>query len=106
MKVKLLILAAALVVYSAGAALAVPQGTLIEFDSAALGNVVFNGSVHAGMGKVCEDCHNLDIFPMQKTGVANISMEGMMEGNLCGFCHDGKTAFGVDDNCIKCHKPK
>ena len=93
-----------MVVFSAGAAVAVPQGRQIEFAGSALGNVVFNGSIHAGMGKVCEDCHNLDVFPMQKKGVSNISIEGMMEGNQCGFCHDGKVAFGVDDNCMKCHR--
>ncbi len=99
-----MILAAVLVMFSAGAAVAVPRGKQIEFAGDGLGNVVFNGSVHAGMGKVCEDCHNLDIFPMQQKGVANISIKDMMEGNQCGFCHNGKVAFGVADNCMKCHR--
>lgn len=103
-KIKSLILVAVLMVFSAGAAIAVPKGTQVEFASSALGNVIFNGAIHAGIGKLCEDCHNLSLFPMQKKGVANISMKDMMEGNFCGFCHNGKVAFGVDANCMKCHK--
>ncbi len=99
-----MILAAAIMLFSAGAAYSVSKDRQLEFSSSAFGNVIFNGSLHAGVGKACDDCHNLDAFPMQKKGVANISMQGMMEGNRCGICHNGKVAFGVDDNCARCHR--
>jgi c(7)-type cytochrome triheme protein len=30
-------------------------------------------------------------------------MEQMSEGKSCGACHEGNTAFTVEDNCSTCH---
>ena len=103
-KGRILIIAAAIMVFSAGAAFSVSKDRQLKFVGSGFGNVIFNGSIHAGVGKVCEDCHNLDAFPMQKKGVANISMEDILEGNYCGFCHNGKIAFEVDSHCAICHR--
>lgn len=52
----------------------------------------------------CSDCHNT-IFG---TGVSatRFTMADMEKGKSCGACHDGKTAFGVKQNCGKCHPVK
>ena len=53
----------------------------------------------------CEDCHE-DIFA-EEAGAAeasgNFTMKLMEEGETCGACHDGDTAFSVKESCTKCH---
>ena len=68
--------------------------------------VGFNHATHteeAGMD--CESCHD-DIFVM-KNGSAqehdDFTMESLYEGNYCGACHDGSTAFASDTRCTSCH---
>ena len=60
-------------------------------------------TVDAGME--CSSCHD-DIFSMQR-GVAiktkKFTMKAMAEGEFCGACHDGDTAFATDTNCMACH---
>jgi c(7)-type cytochrome triheme protein len=31
-------------------------------------------------------------------------MKQMQKGKSCGSCHNGKVAFSVKGECIKCHK--
>jgi c(7)-type cytochrome triheme protein len=33
-----------------------------------------------------------------------VSMDQMGQGESCGACHDGDTAFTVEDNCGNCHE--
>lgn len=47
----------------------------------------------------CYVCHDA-IFPM-KRGDA-MTMEQMSAGKLCGTCHNGKVAWGLDE-CQRCH---
>ncbi|HEY6193809.1 MAG TPA: c(7)-type cytochrome triheme domain-containing protein [Candidatus Eisenbacteria bacterium] len=51
----------------------------------------------------CAQCHPR-LFPM-KSSAANLR-EGMHEAGACGACHDGKQAFGVEDEraCARCHR--
>ncbi len=53
----------------------------------------------------CESCHD-DLFSME-TGAAledgSFTMKAMAEGQFCGSCHDGDTAFAADTNCAACH---
>jgi c(7)-type cytochrome triheme protein len=53
----------------------------------------------------CEDCHE-GIFELE-AGAAeasgNFTMKRMEEGETCGACHDGDTAFTVKGFCTKCH---
>jgi len=52
-------------------------------------------SIHRGPG-----------FALRRSGKArqgSISMERMQKGELCGVCHDGKRATGLDE-CALCHQ--
>ena len=68
--------------------------------------VVFNHSTHAKeAGLDCESCHD-DLFIME-AGKAetheDFTMKSLYEGNYCGACHDGSTAFASDTRCTSCH---
>ena len=65
------------------------------------GNVVFPHTAHIDMFG-CEDCHP-DLFK-PKRGANKASMEDMENGESCGACHDGDTAFGVAEDCESCHE--
>ena len=55
------------------------------------------------MDFTCRICHLELGFPMEVNGV-DITMEKNRSGKFCGFCHDGKKAFGTtDEDCQKCH---
>ena len=56
-------------------------------------------------GLECNSCHD-DLFSMQRgTAVSShkFTMKAMAEGQFCGSCHDGDTAFATDTNCMACH---
>ena len=65
--------------------------------------VYFSHKEHKDLS--CEDCHD-DIFA-EEAGAAeesgNFTMKIMEEGETCGACHDGETAFSVKESCTKCH---
>ena len=68
--------------------------------------VVFNHDTHTkDMGMDCEDCHN-ELFIME-SGAAekadDFNMKSLYDGNYCGACHDGSTAFASDTRCTSCH---
>ncbi len=70
--------------------------------------VVFEHRIHTeDAGLECSSCHD-ELFAMQR-GTAmrtgNISMASLAEGEYCGMCHDGDTAFATDTNCSSCHIP-
>ena len=78
------------------------SGGLIIFDKPVAG-VVFDHQKHSDMD--CSDCHD-DIFPQSAGETAetkDFSMKAMEEGETCGACHDGESAFSVKKHCIKCH---
>jgi len=53
----------------------------------------------------CSSCHD-DLFSMQRgTAIAShqFTMKAMADGEFCGSCHDGDTAFATDINCMACH---
>ncbi|MFQ5415425.1 MAG: c(7)-type cytochrome triheme domain-containing protein [Myxococcota bacterium] len=50
----------------------------------------------------CYACHP-DIFEM-RAGENDITMDGLRQGEYCGRCHDGKTAWAIGFNtCRDCH---
>ena len=53
----------------------------------------------------CESCHD-DLFQME-AGAAeeedDFNMESLYDGNYCGACHDGDTAFASNTRCTSCH---
>jgi c(7)-type cytochrome triheme protein len=78
------------------------NGGVIIFSKPVKG-VYFSHKEHKDLS--CEDCHE-DIFA-EEAGVAeaggNFTMKLMEEGETCGACHDGETAFSVKESCTKCH---
>jgi len=55
----------------------------------------------------CDSCHP-DIFQKKRGSAAangDYNMAALEEGQYCGACHDGDTAFGVKDpeSCVTCH---
>lgn len=49
----------------------------------------------------CRVCHQELGFEM-RAGSNNVTMEGIIDGKFCGACHNGETAWSVD-NCDLCH---
>ncbi len=49
----------------------------------------------------CKVCHD-SIFRMQRW-INEISQEKIAAGEQCGVCHNGEMAFGVQDDCNRCH---
>lgn len=75
---------------------AAPEKTFTVEDA---GNVLFSHEIHADMFG-CTDCHS-DLF----TAGVNPprTMVDMEQGESCGACHDGDTAFSVAEECEACH---
>jgi c(7)-type cytochrome triheme protein len=65
------------------------------------GNVTFSHAFHIEQFG-CGECHP-DLFKA-KRGANPATMEDMENGQACGACHDGSTAFSVSDDCEACHK--
>ncbi|WP_020675335.1 cytochrome c3 family protein [Geopsychrobacter electrodiphilus] len=65
------------------------------------GDAKFPHATHTAMYG-CSDCHPGIFIPDQKKN-KHYTMEQMGKGEACGACHDGETAFTVEDNCSKCH---
>ncbi len=73
----------------------------LVFEEKTTGNVVFSHTSHISLYR-CTDCHT-SLFPTTRSK-AKVSMQAMEKGGSCGKCHEGKTAFGVQDKCELCHK--
>jgi len=67
-----------------------------------LGTVIghFSHEFHTAVYQ-CNDCHTR-IYPYGNAKPA--TMQQMENGASCGACHDGKSAFSVKGDCLKCHK--
>jgi len=69
-------------------------------------SVSFSHTIHAdenGMG--CSDCHD-GLFAMQAKAAqvnADFTMASLYEGEYCGACHDGSSAFASNTRCASCH---
>lgn len=74
-----------------------PEKTFVVEDA---GNVLFSHEVHIEMFG-CTDCHS-DLFIAGK-GNEEVGMEAMEQGESCGACHDGDSAFSVAEDCESCH---
>jgi c(7)-type cytochrome triheme protein len=96
-------LIAVILFVSAGVALAVPSGKVIEFNESPMGMVKFDGKIHKDAGVKCKECHNSEMFPKMKQGTVSITMNEIYAGKLCGVCHNGKRAFDAKSNCNRCH---
>ena len=87
---------------ASGSALAAVGGGDITLKNKG-GDVVFSHDVHVdGMGLACTECH--DKLYLSKGQHKNVTMKQMRSGKSCGACHNGKKAFSVKGDCVKCHK--
>jgi len=71
-----------------------------------LKSVTFSHKTHTmDAGLSCDDCHD-ELFEME-AGAAedydDFTMESLYDGNYCGACHDGSSAFASDTQCGSCH---
>lgn len=70
--------------------------------------VTFSHKVHTmDAGLECDSCHD-DLFEMEAGAVEekdDFTMASFTDGNYCGACHDGDTAFSTNsyDRCSDCH---
>ncbi len=71
-----------------------------EMDAAGVSPVLYPHWLHR-IWYECKVCHE-EVFKM-KRWVNRISQKDIVEGRQCGVCHDGKTAFGADKECERCH---
>jgi c(7)-type cytochrome triheme protein len=68
----------------------------------------FSHEFHVGtVGYSCDTCHD-SIFEMKAYAArdaGDFKMSVMQDGEYCGKCHDGQTAFSVSDyaQCGRCH---
>jgi c(7)-type cytochrome triheme protein len=76
----------------------------VTFNTDTVGKVVFSHAPHlrkksrTSANVSCKSCHNESL----KKG-ARYTMAQMEQGESCGACHNGKTAFALKE-CIRCHK--
>jgi c(7)-type cytochrome triheme protein len=90
--------------FGAAAQLLVGGGS-IRFNPKGAAPVLFNHEKHvAANGRTCTGCH-YGVFQMEK-GSNRMNMSKITKGHFCGTCHNGKTAFDVEDRarCAGCHK--
>jgi c(7)-type cytochrome triheme protein len=52
----------------------------------------------------CSVCH-VDLGIKMGAGTTGITMEKLIDGQYCGACHDGETAWSMD-SCDLCHSGK
>ncbi len=72
----------------------------IDFSTDA-GDALFSHALHTELYG-CSDCHP-DLFVPDRSQRKIRTMEQMADGLSCGACHDGDTAFSVEENCESCH---
>ncbi|AAR33923.1 cytochrome c3 family protein [Geobacter sulfurreducens] len=72
----------------------------VNYKVKGAGPATFSHALHLSM-YTCSDCHN----KLYKTGrnTKVVTMHEMEKGKSCGACHNGKTAFSVREDCVKCH---
>jgi c(7)-type cytochrome triheme protein len=67
--------------------------------------VTFDHEVHALVAESCLTCHETG-FSVTEPGrplAGTLTYERIHEGDLCASCHDGESAFAVDEDCSYCH---
>jgi c(7)-type cytochrome triheme protein len=66
--------------------------------------VTFSHAVHVDSGSPeCASCHR-DGFPLVRTASARTPLKPGAAHKLCAQCHDGTSAFSVENDCEKCHR--
>ncbi len=96
----------AVTVLSSGLVHGAAMQDIIYKGDKASDEVIFHGDQHLKRGLKCDDCHNKEMFKEKKKGATVITMKAIQQGKLCGKCHNGKVAFGIDHHCDRCHPKK
>jgi len=73
---------------------------MAEMEKEAMAPVIYPHWVHR-IWFDCKVCHQ-EYFIMNRWR-NRISHRKMEKGEQCGACHNGKTAFGIDKECERCH---
>ncbi len=90
---------------SAASAQLLTGGGNVRYEPKGAAPVLFNHEKHVqANGRKCSGCHS-GAFQMKK-GSNKMNMSKITKGHFCGTCHNGRTAFDVDDraHCNRCHK--
>jgi c(7)-type cytochrome triheme protein len=106
MRLKTIRLLSVLPVLVYGLAYGASMQDIIYKGDKASDEAIFHGDKHLKRGFKCEDCHNKEMFPKKERGATLITMKAIQQGKLCGKCHNGKIAFGIDHHCDRCHPRK
>ena len=95
----------ALLLLLAAPVLGADDGGEILYASPIAG-VVFSHQVHVDdAGFDCDSCHE-ELFAYEARAAEqqpDFNMKALYEGQYCGACHDGNTAFASDTRCTSCH---
>ena len=71
------------------------------------GPVTFSHETHVDPGEPrCATCHK-GTFRLHEAGTpiqGELTEERVHRGDLCASCHNGKDAFGIEDDCSTCHR--
>ncbi|MBI3921743.1 MAG: Ni/Fe-hydrogenase cytochrome b subunit [Armatimonadetes bacterium] len=80
-----------------------PADYKIPVGEGSPGVVVFSHAKHfAYVDRQCKECHP-KTFPMHKPPQGSLAMAKITGGQQCSSCHDAKRAFGLEDDCSRCH---
>ncbi|SPQ01239.1 hypothetical protein NBG4_480020 [Candidatus Sulfobium mesophilum] len=71
-----------------------------SYPSGDMSPAVFSHQVHTAMFE-CANCHT-GVFKYKKGG-SGMKMNDLYQNKFCGKCHDGQSAFAVNE-CQRCHK--
>ncbi len=85
--------------------IALPAAYVFPTSEESPGPVTFDHEVHALVAESCLTCHETG-FAVTEPGrplAGGLTYERIHEGDLCASCHDGESAFAVDEDCSYCH---
>jgi c(7)-type cytochrome triheme protein len=83
-----------------------PDALMLAKAADSPGQVIFNHASHVDAAKpACTACHPKEFRILKGSAPATpIKHADMEKGRQCGKCHDGKTSFGMTDDCTLCHQ--
>lgn len=87
--------------------LTLPASIIFLQGDGSPGSVTFSHENHIYIEDYpnCETCHAgiFKILKENKENLQHLTMDEMYNGKFCGKCHDGQSAFGIEENCEICH---
>jgi c(7)-type cytochrome triheme protein len=82
--------------------LRLPPDRVYDKSKDSPGPVVFSHKSHVEIAdNKCTGCHPAPFKMLHPAG--RMTHDELNAGRLCGACHDGKTASGVEESCEHCH---